>query len=160
MATGFQPANYLASYRVVGRSGLTLDEFWGGEPQAFAGITVPHFPNLYILYGPNTNGGEIVSALVRQAKYAVRSIKRLRNENVAGIEVRPWFYRRYNRWIQGAMAKTAWVQSNNYYKSASGRVVTQWPYGAIIYRAVTKLLGRPSRKSPGAHRLRRPGRLQ
>lgn len=146
MATGFQPANYLASYRVVGRTGATLHEFWDGEPQAFAGITVPEFPNFYILYGPNTNGGEIVSALVRQAEYAVRSIKRLRDEDIAGIEVRPWFYRRYNRWIQGAMAKTAWVQSNNYYKSPSGRVVTQWPYGAVIYRAVTTLLGRPSER--------------
>ena len=107
MATGFQPANYLASYRVVGRAGRTLHEFWNGEPQAFAGITVPEFPNFYILYGPNTNGGEIISALQRQAEFAVRSIKRLRDENMSAIEVRPWFYRRYNRWIQGAIAKTA-----------------------------------------------------
>lgn len=146
MATGFQPANYLASYRVVGRTGTTLHEFWNGEPQAFAGITVPEFPNFYILYGPNTNGGEIVSALQRQAEFAVRSIKRLRDASVAAVEVRPRFYRRYNQWIQGAIAKTAWVQSNNYYKSPSGRVVTQWPYGAIVYAAVTKVLGRPSEK--------------
>ncbi|AOS93748.1 flavin-containing monooxygenase [Mycobacterium intracellulare] len=146
MATGFQPANYLASYRVVGRTGRTLHEFWDGEPQAFAGITVPEFPNFYILYGPNTNGGEIVSALQRQAEFAVRSIKRLQDDSVARIEVRPWFYRRYNQWIQSSMAKTAWVRSNNYYKSPSGRVVTQWPYGAVIYRAVTKLLGRPSER--------------
>ena len=58
----------------------------------------------------------------------------------------PWFYRRYNQWIQSSMAKTAWVQSNDYYKSPSGRVVTQWPYGAVIYRAVTKLLARPSER--------------
>jgi cation diffusion facilitator CzcD-associated flavoprotein CzcO len=146
MATGFQPANYLASYRVVGRGGKTMHEVWDGEPQAFAGITVPEFPNFYILYGPNTNGGEIVSALQRQAEFAVRSIKRLRDEKVAAVEVRPWFYHRYNRWVQGAIAKTAWVQSNNYYKSPSGRVVTQWPYGAIVYAAVTKLLGSLSEK--------------
>lgn len=146
LATGFQPANYLASYRVVGRSGRTLHEFWHGEPQAFAGITVPEFPNFYILYGPNTNGGEIVSALVRQAEYAVRSIRRLRDDGIAGIEVRPWCYRRYNRWLQGAIAKTAWVRSNNYYKAPSGRVVTQWPYGAVVYRMVTALLRRPSER--------------
>lgn len=146
MATGFQPANYLASYRVVGRTGRTLHEFWNGDPQAFAGITVPEFPNFYILYGPNTNGGEIVSALERQAEFAVRSIKRLRGRNVAAVEVRPWLYHRYNQWIQGAIAKTAWVQANNYYKSPSGRVVTQWPYGAVIYAAVTKLLGPLSEK--------------
>ena len=146
MATGFQPANYLASYRVVGRAGQTLHEYWHGEPQAFAGITVPGFPNFYILYGPNTNGGEIVSALQRQAEFAVRSINRLREPNVAAVEVRPWVYRRYNQWVQGAMAKTSWVLSNNYYKSPSGRVVTQWPYGAVIYALVTKLLRRPSEK--------------
>lgn len=141
MATGFAPANYLASYRVVGRTGRTLHDFWDGEPQAFAGITVPEFPNFYILYGPNTNGGEIVSALERQTEFAVRSIKRLRRRNVAAVEVRPWLYRRYNRWVQGAIAKTAWVRANNYYKSPSGRVVTQWPYGAVVYAAVIKLLG-------------------
>ncbi|MEB4208660.1 NAD(P)/FAD-dependent oxidoreductase [Mycobacterium sp. 94-17] len=146
MATGFQPANYLASYRVIGRTGRTLHEFWDGEPQAFAGIMVPEFPNFYILYGPNTNGGEIVSALQRQAEFAVQSIKRLRDETVAHIEVRPSFYRRYNQWIQSSMSKTAWVRSNNYYKSPSGRVVTQWPYGAVIYRTVTKLLRRPSER--------------
>ncbi|ORB00065.1 hypothetical protein BST30_23550 [Mycobacterium mantenii] len=151
MATGFQPAHYLASYRVVGRSGRTLHEFWAGEPQAFAGITVPDFPNFYILYGPNTNGGEIVSALQRQAEFAVRSIKRLRDTDVAAIEVRPWFYRRYNQWVQSALAKTAWVGSNNYYKSPSGRVVTQWPYGAIVYATVTKLFGRLSEKTYRRH---------
>jgi cation diffusion facilitator CzcD-associated flavoprotein CzcO len=143
MATGFQPANYLASYRIVGRTGQTLHEYWDGEPQAFAGITVPGFPNFYILYGPNTNGGEIVSALMRQAEFAVRSIRRLRDDDVAAVEVRPWFYRRYNRWIQAAIAKTVWPHTNNYYKSPSGRVVTQWPYGAVVYRAVTALLRRP-----------------
>ncbi len=146
MATGFQPANYLASLRVVGRAGRTLHEFWEGEPQAFVGITVPEFPNFYILYGPNTNGGEIISALQRQAEFAVRSIKRLRRPNVAAVEARPWFYRRYNQWIQSAIAKTVWVQANNYYKSPSGRVVTQWPYGAVIYTLVTKLLRRPSER--------------
>ena len=60
MATGFQPANYLARLRVVGRDGRTLHEHWAGEPRAFLGITVPGFPNFFMLYGPGTNGGEIV----------------------------------------------------------------------------------------------------
>jgi cation diffusion facilitator CzcD-associated flavoprotein CzcO len=146
LATGFQPSRYLASYEVVGRTGVTLQDFWKGEPQAFVGITVPEFPNFYILYGPNTNGGEIVSHLERQSEFAVRSIKRLRRDDAARIEVRPSYYRRYNRWVQGAIAKTAWVRSNNYYKADSGRVVTQWPYGALVYGALTKLLGPPSER--------------
>ena len=73
MATGFQPTNYLARLEVVGRDGRTLQEYWAGEPRAFLGITVPEFPNFFMLYGPGTNGGEIVSMLERQAEYAVRA---------------------------------------------------------------------------------------
>lgn len=144
LATGFQPTNFLVTFDIVGRGGRSLREMWGSDPQAFLGITVPAFPNFFMLYGPNTNGGEIVSQLERQAEYAVRTIWQLRNRRIDAIEVRPWFYEIYNEWLQRAIAKTSWVVSNNYYKSESGRVVTQWPYGAVIYRVLSKLLRRPS----------------
>lgn len=141
MATGFQPANFLATLRVVGRGGRTLHKVWDGEPRAFLGITVPGFPNFYMLYGPNTNGGEIISHLERQAEFAARSIRRLGRHQVVAIEVRPIFEELSNRWIQRAIAKTAWVVSKNYYTTPSGRVVTQWPYGVTVYGSLTKLLG-------------------
>lgn len=144
MATGFQPANYLASLEVTGRRGRTIHQYWAGEPQAFLGITVPEFPNFYMLYGPNTNGGEIVSCLERQAEYVRRAVKRMVREGVTAIEVRPALYRAYNWWLQRKMADTAWPVSNNYYKSASGRIVTQWPFGFIFYGFLTKTLGRVS----------------
>jgi cation diffusion facilitator CzcD-associated flavoprotein CzcO len=113
MATGFHAADYLARVRVVGRSGRTLQEHWAGEPRAFLGITVPDFPNFYMLYGPGTNGGEIVIMLESQAEYAVRAVKRMRR-GVATIEVRPWFEERWYRWLQGAMAGTSWETTENY----------------------------------------------
>ena len=61
MATGFQPASYLSSLEIVGVGGRTIHEAWDDEPRALLGMTVPGFPNFFILYGPNTNGGEIVS---------------------------------------------------------------------------------------------------
>ena len=88
MATGFQPANYLARIRVVGRDGRTLQEHWADEPRAYLGITVPGFPNFFMLYGPGTNGGEIVTMLEAQAEYAVRAVKRMMRERVTAIEVR------------------------------------------------------------------------
>jgi cation diffusion facilitator CzcD-associated flavoprotein CzcO len=144
MSTGFQPANFLNTFDIVGRTGRTLHEAWQGEPRAFLGITVPEFPNFYMLYGPNTNGGEIIFHLERQAEYAVRSIKRLGRGGVTAVEVRRSFYDLYNWWMQRQMGRTAWVRSNNYYKSGSGRIVTQWPYGVTLYGALTKLLGRVS----------------
>jgi cation diffusion facilitator CzcD-associated flavoprotein CzcO len=144
LATGFQPTKYLATVEVVGRDGVSLEQKWDGEPSAFLGITVPGFPNFYMLYGPNTNGGEIVSHLERQAEFVVRAVRRMTSGKVTAIEVRQQPYDLFNRWLERSMAKTAWVVSNNYYKTPSGRVVTQWPYGTFLYGALTKVLGRIS----------------
>ncbi len=144
MATGFKPADYLARLRVVGRDGRTLQEHWAGEPRAYLGITVPGFPNFYMLYGPGTNGGDIVSMLESQAEYAVRAVKRMRRERVTAIEVRPSFEARWYGWLQSKMDGTSWTVSNNYFKSPTGKVVTQWPYGNSQYVLMSKLLGRVS----------------
>ena len=142
MATGFKPADYLARLRVVGRDGRTLQEIWGDEPRAYLGITVPAFPNFFMLYGPGTNGGEIVIMLESQAEYAVRAIKRMIRERVTAVEVDPRFEARWYRWLQARMEGTSWTMSRNYFTSPSGKVVTQWPYGNYRYRFMTKLLGR------------------
>jgi cation diffusion facilitator CzcD-associated flavoprotein CzcO len=147
MATGFQPANYLARLRVVGRTGRTLHEHWADEPRAFLGITVPEFPNFFMLYGPGTNGGEIVVMLESQAEFAVRAVKRMIRERVTAIEVRASFEARWNRWLQARMVGTSWTMSNNYFKAPTGRIVTQWPYSNLQYRALTKVLGRVSETS-------------
>ncbi|MFN8037151.1 MAG: NAD(P)/FAD-dependent oxidoreductase [Acidimicrobiia bacterium] len=144
MATGFRPADYLARLPVVGRDGRTLQEHWAGEPRAYLGITVPGFPNFSMLYGPGTNGGEIVTMLEAQAKYAVRAIKRMMHERVTAIEVRPSFEARWYRWLQSRMDGTSWVDTNNYFKSETGKIVTQWPYGNWVYTVLTRLLGRVS----------------
>ena len=117
--------------RVVGRGGRTLQEHWAGEPRAYLGITVPGFPNFFMLYGPGTNGGEIVTMLESQAEYAVRAVKRMIRERVTAVEVKPSFEARWYRWLQRTMAGTSWTMSNNYFTSPTGKVVTQWPYGNV-----------------------------
>ncbi len=158
LATGFQPTNYLATLDIIGREGMSLQTWWNGEPSAFLGITVPGFPNFYMLYGPNTNGGEIVTHLERQAEFVVRAVRRMVRSNVTAIEVRRRFYELFNRWLDRSLAKTAWVVSNNYYKTPSGRVVTQWPYGTLLYGTLTKSLGRISEttRTTEHHYPRRP----
>jgi len=155
MATGFQPASYLSSLEVVGLGGRTIHEAWAGEPQALLGMTVPSFPNFFILYGPNTNGGEIVSCLERQAEHVVHAAKRLMRTGTTAIEVRPGFYKAYNRWIDRKMRGTAWEVSSNYYKAPSGRIVTQWPFGPFFYGLLTKTLAPLSERTrvvvTGAH---------
>jgi cation diffusion facilitator CzcD-associated flavoprotein CzcO len=144
MATGFQPANYLARLRVVGRRGQTLQDQWAGEPRAYLGITVPEFPNFFMLYGPGTNGGELVIMLESQAEYAVRAMRRMTRERVTAVEVKPSFEARWYRWLQSRMEGTSWTMTKNYFKSPTGKVVTQWHSGNLHYRVLTKLLGRVS----------------
>ena len=144
MATGFQPADYLARLRVVGRTGMTLQEYWAGEPNAFLGITVPEFPNFFMLYGPGTNGGDIVTMLEGQAEYAVRALRRMRRERVTAVEVRPSFAALWDRWLQSQMKGMSWTVSNNYFKAPSGKIVTQWPLSCSVYRVLLKLFGRVS----------------
>ena len=72
---------------------------------------------------------------------------------MTAVEVRPVFDTWWNRWLQSRMRGTSWTMSNNYFTTASGKVVTQWPYGNSIYAVLTKLLGRvsetASRRKPG-----------
>jgi cation diffusion facilitator CzcD-associated flavoprotein CzcO len=139
MATGFQPANYLARLEVVGRRGQTLQEHWAGEPTAFLGITVPEFPNFFMLYGPGTNGGDILTMLEGQAEYVVRALKRMQHERVSAVEVRPQFAAWWDRWLQSQMKGMSWEVSNNYFKAPTGKIVTQWPLSCSVYRVMTKV---------------------
>jgi cation diffusion facilitator CzcD-associated flavoprotein CzcO len=145
MATGFQAANFLSSVRIVGRSGETLHEHWKGEPQAFVGIQVQEFPNFYMLYGPNTNGGEIFLNFKAQAGFAVRNIKSMMNDGVSSFEVKSQWEEIYNQLLQTRFrTDSVQVIANNYFKSPTGRIVTQWPYDAVTYYLLTRLLRRPS----------------
>jgi cation diffusion facilitator CzcD-associated flavoprotein CzcO len=147
MATGFQAANYLARIEVTGRRGLTLQEHWAGEPRAYLGITVPGFPNFFMVYGPGTNGGELVSMLEAQADYSVRALKRMRRRRVSAVEVKPVFETLWFMWLQSRMEGTSWTMTNNYFRSATGKIVSQWPSGNMVYRLLTKVLGGVSEAS-------------
>jgi cation diffusion facilitator CzcD-associated flavoprotein CzcO len=142
MATGFQAQDYLSTLRVRGVDGRDLHEVWAGEPRAFLGVTVDGFPNFFMLYGPNTNGGNsIIFQLERQAEVAVRMIGRLRPGREV-IETRSAAFARYDRWIAGQIRKrfTAANFCHNYYFSPTGRNVTQWPRGGLDYWVLTRVL--------------------
>ena len=149
LASGFQPTNYLAHLRVIGRGGQSLHDYWAGEPRAFLGITTPSFPNFFIMYGPGTNGGEIVWMLERQADYAVRVVRRMMRTGATAVDVKKRWADAYDRWLQWSVRNTAWTVSNNYFKSGSGKIVTQWPYSPLVYWTMTKALG------PWSERIRR-----
>ena len=143
IATGFKPATYLSSLEVKGRGGRSIHEVWGTEPRAFLGLSVPGFPNFFMLYGPNTNGGSIVFQLERQAEWVVSTVKRMARKGAPVCEIKPSLYERFSAWVDKGNRGTTWESggcNHTYYLSPAGRVVTQWPYSWITYWLLTKLL--------------------
>jgi cation diffusion facilitator CzcD-associated flavoprotein CzcO len=147
MATGFQTSNYLGTLEVRGRDGVSLNEYWHGEARAFLGLTVPGFPNFFMIYGPGTNGGEIVSMLMREAEYIVRAVKRMSRQRVTAIEVRRSWADMYHAWLLSKVNLTVWAQASNYYRGAAGQIVTQWPFTPGLYGVLVRTLGRASEQT-------------
>lgn len=140
LATGFNVTRYLSSIRVVGRDGRALAEEWNDGAQAYLGISTAGFPNLFQIYGPNTNKGSILFMIECQAAYIVRQIARLEREQLAWMDIRPEMMAEYNAGIQSdANNISVWSENcNNYFRHpASGRVVTQYPRNMGQYRTDT-----------------------
>jgi cation diffusion facilitator CzcD-associated flavoprotein CzcO len=136
LATGFGATKYLSAIDVRGRNGVRIDDAWDDGAAAYMGITTAGFPNLFMLYGPNTNNGSILYMLECQADYAIQQIQRLANEGLAWLDVRPEPMERYNLEIQQAIERVpVWTEScNTYYRSKTGRIVTQWPHSMTEFR--------------------------
>ena len=142
LATGFKTNLFLWPMEVVGRSGETLAERWGDYPRAYKGITVPDFPNLFCLYGPNTNivhGGSVIYQVECQIHYVMQCLTAMIAGGFAALEVREAVNDGYNDRVQAISEKLAWghpgVQS--WYKNSQGRVVNNSPFSLQQYWEVT-----------------------
>ncbi|MCH2187634.1 NAD(P)/FAD-dependent oxidoreductase, partial [Myxococcota bacterium] len=121
LATGFHTTKYLSAIEVIGRGGLHIDDAWSDGAHAYLGITTAGFPNLFMLYGPNTNNGSILTMIESQVNYTVRQIQRIADEKLSWIDVRSDSMDRYNEDVQEAIAGVkAWqANCNGYYRSPS-----------------------------------------
>ncbi len=112
------------------------------DPRAYLGITVPAFPNLFIMYGPNTNGGHGGSAVFNsecQARYIMQALRELIEQEADSIEVRHEPYAEYNRQVDAELSQMVWSHPgvNNWYKNKYGRIVTNIPWRLCHYRNLT-----------------------
>ena len=136
LATGFSATEYLSAIEVIGRKGLDLAEAWSDGAQAYQGVTTAGFPNLFMLYGPNTNQGSLITMIEWEVDHALAHIRRLVTDNLAWIDVKADRQAAYNEQLQKDIESIeAWADGcNNYYSAPSGRVVTQWPKNMSAYR--------------------------
>ena len=139
LATGFSTTKYLSAIEVIGRGGLQIEDAWDDGATAYMGITTTGFPNLFMLYGPNTNNGSIITMIEYQVEYALAHIRRIAAQRLAWVDVKSEPMARYNDWVQEGIAGIEpWHAScNGYYRSPSGRIVTQWPHNMTTFKDQT-----------------------
>lgn len=140
--TGFRATDFLSTLPVHGPAGA-LSDAWSEGASAYLGMAVPGFPNMFLMYGPNTNlgSGSIVYMLERQARY-IRQAVELLGSGVSTLDVRPEVARRYDDEVQRRLVGTAWTSCRNWYRTDSGRVTNNWPGLVSEYNRRTRTLSR------------------
>jgi cation diffusion facilitator CzcD-associated flavoprotein CzcO len=127
--TGFRPTEFMFPMRIRGAGGRTLEEEWADGAHAHLGMCVPRFPNLFLVYGPNTNtsGGSIVFYEEVQASYIRQALEQVRDRAARAIEIRREVEAESDREVQARFEGTAWTQCSSWYRDDRGRIVTNWP---------------------------------
>ncbi|KVF66040.1 flavin-containing monooxygenase [Burkholderia vietnamiensis] len=141
--TGFAATEFLSPMRITGRDGLDLNDAWRRGAQAYLGVTVPGFPNFFMLYGPNTNLGHnsIVYMLESQIAHVMRCLRAMQRDGASAIDVDPRRYRRYNAHVQQRLEGSVWSGCKSWYVDASGHNSTNWPGFTLSYRWITRFTG-------------------
>lgn len=150
-STGYDATDGVISYPVVGKDNTKLADVWSEYPRAYLGTTVPNFPNLFIVTGPNTGIGHTSAIFVIEAQmhYIMRAIQEVKNKGLGAIEVLPEAEDKYTNHIHSEMNKTVWKKGgcSSWYKSKSGHVVAMFPGFSYTYLRMAKAF------KPNDHRL-------
>ena len=138
--TGFAATEFLAPMAITGRGGLELNEAWQKGAQAYLGMTVPGFPNFFMLYGPNTNLGHnsIIYMLESQIAHVMRCMKAADKAGASTVEVDAQRHTRFNSTIQDRLRATVWQGCKSWYVDANGHNSTNWPGFTFGYRWLTR----------------------
>jgi 4-hydroxyacetophenone monooxygenase len=141
--TGFRASGFVAPMRVIGRGETELSAEWAGDARAYLGITVPGFPNFFMLYGPNTNlviNGSILVMVECQVRYIVESIGRLRAERWRSMSLRREVHERYGIEMEQGNSHMVWGVADvpTWYRNAHGRVTQNWPFDLLTYWTRTR----------------------
>ncbi len=136
--TGFHASRFLWPMEVTGLGGVSLHEHWNGDPRAYLGITIPQFPNLFCMYGPNTNivvNGSIIFFSECETRYILGCIKLLLEGGYHALDCRSDVHDEFNKQIDTGNLNMAWGAANvpTWYKNEKGRVTQNWPFTLLEF---------------------------
>ena len=138
--TGFASQNFNGELDIIGNEGERLSQVWAEGAEAYLGLTVPSFNNMFVVYGPNTNlnHNSIVTMLEIQHQYIIDAVQYILAEDVS-VDVKAPVFTAYNHDIQTKMADSAFSSDcSSWYKNAAGKVINNWPLNVESYRNYTQ----------------------
>ena len=141
LATGFQTTAFLAPMRIAGLDGRSLDAEWADGARAYRGIAVSGFPNLFLMYGPNTNLGHnsIIFMIECQTRYILGAIRTLIERDLAYLDLSRSVMEADDARTQAALAGTVWAATGkSWYKTEKGRITNNWSGSTVRYWWVTR----------------------
>ncbi|SPX87968.1 flavin-containing monooxygenase [Mycobacteroides abscessus] len=139
--TGFKASEFLTPIVVTGRGGTDLHQQWKPSgAAAYLGMTVPNFPNMFMLFGPNTNSitNTIVFLLERQSSYIRQAVEYKARHGVASLEVSEAAYQKFQGWLQEKLDRTVFTDNcPGWYTNDQGKVTAMWPASHVAYAKAT-----------------------
>ena len=144
LATGFRAVDVPIAGRIIGAGGVTLAQAWGGDMRALRGTTVPGFPNLCLVIGPNTGLGHssMIHIIESQLRYILDYLATLDRTGAAALDARRGAQERWCAGIERRMASSVWATGGcvSWYLNAAGRNTTLWPGSTLGFRRATRHL--------------------
>ena len=143
-ATGYDATDGVIAYPVLGKHGSRLSDIWAQYPRAYLGTSLPDFPNLFIVTGPNTGIGHTSALFIieSQMNYILDCIQTVRRQGLRSIEVRQEAEQAYTGMIHREMQRTVWQSGgcHSWYQSKSGHVIAMFPGFSFSYYRLTRAL--------------------
>ena len=136
LATGFQSTSFLAPMTINGVGGRSLNDEWHGAARAYLGIAVAGFPNLFLMYGPNTNLGHnsIIFMIECQTNYILGCLEQMDSRGLASIELSRAVMESFDTRVQRELQRTVWAATGkSWYKTEDGRITNNWSGSTIRY---------------------------
>jgi cation diffusion facilitator CzcD-associated flavoprotein CzcO len=141
-ATGFRATEFLVPIEVRGRDGISLHEQWAEGAEAYLGLALPGFPNMFIIHGPNSFVGHGSNIFIKecQIRYITSCLRLLRSRPAAAaIEVGPQAMAGYQQWLAATVSRTVWPAGcSSWYKTPAGRITNPWPASARRFDRLTR----------------------
>lgn len=138
--TGFASQNFNGELDIIGAQGDRLSNIWRSGAEAYLGLSIPTFNNMFVVYGPNTNlnHNSIVSMLEIQHQYILEATQFILKNQVS-IDIQVPVFKQYNQEIQLKMADSAFSSDcSSWYKNAAGKVINNWPSNVDTYARYTQ----------------------